>query len=337
MRHCGIDVHKATSDLCELSSSGKVVRRDRFSSSEASFRRRFEGVARMRVVMESGGSTPWVCRLLGELGHEVIVLNPRRLRLIAESTLKSDRIDAEILARLSRIDEALLRPVYQRSEDGQTLRSKLRVRMGLVRARAALIHQVKGVLRAQGVRFSSTTAAGFVAKWAEAKIPQSLRLLLDPLVGAVGELTLRIEQVQEELVELSHSDELLERFQEVPGVGPLVSVAFLGWVDRADRFAQSRDVGAGLGLRPIVRASGQSRSTSHISREGDGEMRWLLVQAAHAALATRRDSALKRWAERLAAKHGKKKAVVALARKLAVLLHHLWVSGDRYEPFPTAA
>ncbi|MEI2811090.1 MAG: transposase [Nocardioides sp.] len=116
---------------------------------------------------------------------------------------------------------------------------------------------------------------------------------------------------------LSHSDELLERLQEVPGVGPLVSVSFLAWVDRVDRFSKSRDVGACLGLRPIVRASGGSLRSSHISREGDKEMRWLLVQAAHAALATHRDSALKRWGERLANQVGKKKAIVAVARKLA--------------------
>lgn len=337
MRHCGIDVHSRTSDLCELSSGGKVLRRAHFSSTQYGFRKQFEGVAAMRVVMESGGSTPWVYRLLCELGHEVIVVNPRQLRLVAESTLKSDRIDAEILARLSRFDLELLRPVYQRSEEGQALRTKMRVRTSLVRARVALINQVKGTLRSQGVRFSSTIAATFVVKWSEAKMPRPLRELLDPLVGAIGELTDRIELVQQELVALSHSDELLERMQEVPGVGPLVSVAFLGWVDRADRFRKSRDVGACLGLRPAVRASGGSKRTGHISREGDSEMRWLLVQAAHASLAVHRDSALKRWGERLVSQIGKKKAVVALARKLAVILHRLWVTGESYRAFPAVA
>ncbi|MEI2811091.1 MAG: transposase [Nocardioides sp.] len=174
------------------------------------------------------------------------------------------------------------------------------MRATLVRTRVALINQVKGTLRSQGVRLSSTTTSNFVAKWGEGKIPRSMRTLLEPLVGAIGELTDRIEAVQKELVTLSHSDELLERLQEVPGVGPLVSVSFLAWVDRVDRFSKSRDVGACLGLRPIVRASGGSLRSSHISREGDKEMRWLLVQAAHAALATHRDSALKRWGERLA-------------------------------------
>ncbi len=337
MRHCGIDVHLKTSDLCVLSSAGKVLGRERFASTQAGFRKQFEGVARMRVVMESGGSTPWIYRLLCELGHEVVVVNPRRLRLIAESTLKSDRIDAEILARLSRFDLELLRPVYQRRPAGQALRTKIRVRSTLVRTRVALINQIKGTLRSQGVRFSSTTASSFVAKWGQAKIPRAMRTLLEPLVGAIGELTDRIEAVQSELVALSHSDELLERLQEVPGVGPLVSVSFLAWVDRVDRFKNSRDVGACLGLRPAVRGSGGSIHSGHISREGDKEMRWLLVQAAHAALAVHRDSALKRWGERLANQAGKKKAIVAMARKLAVLLHRMWVTGESYKPFPATA
>lgn len=136
MRHCGIDVHAKTSELCEVSGQGKVMRRESFRSTPAAYRRRFEGIARARVVLEAGGSTPWIARLLEGLGHEVVVVNPRRLRLIAESTLKCDRVDAEILARLSRIDLELLRPVYQRSPEGQLLRTQLRVRSSLVKARA---------------------------------------------------------------------------------------------------------------------------------------------------------------------------------------------------------
>lgn len=150
------------------------------------------------------------------------------------------------------------------------------------------------------------------------------------MAGAIGEVSERIEVLERQLVEASRSDELLERLQEVPGVGPLVSLAFLGWVDRADRFEKSRDVGACLGLRPSLRESGGDSGEVR-SREGDREMRWLLVQAPHAALAVRRDSALKRWGEALVARAGKKKAVVALARKLGVLMHRLWVTGDSYQ------
>lgn len=141
MRHLGIDVHAKTSELCEVSPQGKVARRERFATNREAYRRRFEGAPRCRVVMECGGSTPWIARLLKSYGHDVVVVNPRRVRLIAESTLKCDRVDAEILARLSRMDIELLRPVYQRSEDGQLLRSRLRVRSSLVQARGALINR----------------------------------------------------------------------------------------------------------------------------------------------------------------------------------------------------
>lgn len=154
----------------------------------------------------------------------------------------------------------------------------------------------------------------------------------------ISELSLRIERLEADLVEESGADELLLRLQEVPGVGPLICLAFIGWVvDRPERFSRSRDVGACLGLRPRVRDSGERQWPGAITREGDAEMRRLLVQAAHAALHCRRESALKRWAEQLAERIGKRKAVVALARKLAVLLHRLWVTGRSYQPLPKAA
>jgi transposase len=337
VRHCGIDVHAKTSELCEVCGNGKVVRRERFSTTRAQLRRRFEGVARMRVVMECGGSTPWIVRLLEALGHEVVVVNPRRVRLIAESTLKCDRVDAEILARLSRLDPELLRPVYQRSFEGQLVRTQLAVRSSLVRARAALINQVRGTLRAHGAAMSSCLARSFVARFECHRPPTELREVLEPLVGAVGELTERIDGLERELVEASRADELLERLQDLPGVGPLVSLAFVAWMDRGERFSRSRDVGACLGLRPRLRDSGGMTRRGAITREGDKDMRWLLVQAAHAALAVRRDSALKRWAESLVSRIGKKRAVVALARKLAVLMHTLWTTGDSYRPFPARA
>jgi transposase len=193
----------------------------------------------------------------------------------------------------------MLRPVYQRSYEGQLLRTRLRLRTSLVEARRSLINQVRGTLRAHGAPLSSCTSKSFVAHFATGPTPQDSREVLEPLVGAIGELTDRIEAIERELVEESHSDELIERLQQVPGVGPLVSLSFVAWVDRADRFAKSRDVGACLG-------------------------------------AVRRDSALKRWAQTLVARVGKKRAVVALARKLAVLLHRLWVTRDSFRPFPAA-
>jgi transposase len=275
--------------------------------------------------------------LLCELGHEVTVVNPRRVRLIAESTLKTDSIDAEVLARLSRLDLGFLRPVYQRTREAQELRTRLRVRTSLVKSRTSLINAVRGTLRAQGYRVPSCPADSFVARFATMRLPASLAEVLEPMVTTIGELTERLQELKAKLVAESSSDELLMRLQTVPGVGPLVSLAYVGWMDRPDRFRESRDVGASLGLRPSLRSSGGHEVRGRITREGDTEMRRLLVQAAHATLHCRQDSALKRWGERLVERLGKGKAVVALARKIAVLLHHLWVTGDSFRTFPQAA
>lgn len=338
MAYFGIDLHSKHSEVCGLSETGEKVMERRVSTTESGLRRIFAGRARSRVVIEASGAAPWVRRLLRQMGHEVVVVNPRRVRLIAESTLKSDRVDAEVLARLGRLgDDFFLRPVYQRSRAAQLLRTRLRARSNLVKLRTALINSVRGSLRAHGYRMTGCTARTFAVRFGELDLAEDLLEALEPLVETIVELTARIDRLEAELVEESRADELLARLQEVPGVGPMVSLAFVSWMDRPQRFRRSREVGACLGLRPRVRDSAGVQRRGSITREGDVEMRRLLVQAAHCAMRCRRDTALKRWAEQLAERAGKKKAVVALARKIAVLLHHLWVTGARYQPFPAPA
>ena len=161
--------------------------------------------------------------------------------------------------------------------------------------------------------------------------------LLDPLVEPIAELTDRITSLECELYAEAKSDELPLRLQDIPGVGPRVALSFVAWVDRPERFATSRAVGASLGLRPILRASRDRVYRGRITRHGDVEMRWLLVQAAHASFLTKRDSALKRWSEQLASRVGKAKAAIGVARKLAILMHRMWTTGESYSPFPEAA
>ena len=337
MEYLGIDVHSKYSEVCGVSDAGEVTVRRRISTTESGLRRFFGRRECAQVTLESGPVTPWVYRLLCEFGHQVTVVNPRRVRLIAESTLQTDGIDAEVLARLSRLDLDLLRPVYQRSPEAQELRTRLRVRTSLVKTRTSLINAVRGTVRAQGYRVPSCPARSFVVRFASLTLEPSLAQAIEPLVTTIGELTDRINELEHELVVTSRSNDLLVRLQSVPGVGPIVSLAYVGWMDTPDRFAQSRDVGACLGLRPLLRQSGGREIRGPITREGDIEMRRLLVQAAHAALHSRKDSALKRWGQTLVTRLGKSKAVVALARKIAVLLHRLWITGESFRPFPQTA
>ncbi len=337
MEYLGIDVHSKYSEVCGISERGEVTVRRRIPTTETGLRRFFSSREVTQVTLESGPVTPWVYRLLCELGHDVVVVNPRRVRLIAESTLKTDGIDAEVLARLSRVDLNLLRPVYQRTPEAQELRTRLRVRASLVKTRTSLINAVRGTVRAQGYRVPSCPAKSFVARFASFTLEPSLAEAIEPLVTTIGELTDRINDLEQELVAESKSNDLLVRLQTVPGVGPLVSLAYVGWMDTPARFTRSRDVGACLGLRPSLRSSGGREIRGRITREGDVEMRRLLVQAAHAALHCRKDSALRRWGQALVERVGKSKAIVALARKIAVLLHRLWVTGDSFRPFPQTA
>ena len=332
----GIDVHSKYSEICGVSEEGDVFFRRRIRTTEASLRKEFGGRVVTKVVIETGALSPWVYRVLQDLGLSVSVVNPRRVRLIAESTLKTDMADAEVLARVTRLDLGLLRPVHQRSEAARELRSRLRVRQSLVKVRTSLINSIRGELRSQGFRIRCTSSRRFVHRFGETELPRSVRNLLDPLVRTLAQVTAQIDAIDAELKEFSSSDEVSQRLQTVPGVGPIVSLAYRAWMDTPNRFRRSRDVGACLGLRPILRASGGKEFRGRITREGDREMRRLLVQAAHALLQTKADSALKEWAESLVDRVGKGKALVALSRKIAVLLHHLWVKEIDFEPYPAA-
>ena len=337
MTYFGIDVHQRQSEICGISDEGEVVVRQRVMTTLNGLRQALGAVERSSVVLECGPSSAWVARVVGQMGHDVSVVNARRVRLIAESSLKTDGVDAEVLARLSRLDLQLLRPVHQRSAEARALRSRLRVRASLLRSRTALINGVRGTLRCEGYRMRSCAPARFVAVFSALSLPEALRQILEPMIATIAHLNQTLEPLEEDLKREAKADERCRRLQSVPGVGPLVSLAFVGWMDDPERFARSRDVAGCLGLRPSLHRSGDRERRGRITREGDREMRRLLVQAAHAALRTRRDSALKRWAESLTERLGRRKAVVALARKIAVLMHHLWVTEQSFEAFPQTA
>ena len=331
MEHCGIDLHLKSSEVCVLDEAGSVSERSRIPTSEASFRRWFGGRERMCICIEASGLSPWVARILTALGHEVIVANAQRVRLIAESTLKNDRVDAETLARLVRMDPGLVRPIRHRSEVTQRLRGMLRVRRSLVNSRTACLNTARGLLRSFGYRVPGQRPERVARALTTGKVPEALCGLVAPLVATALELDEKVRALDDEVIEVGRAFPEVERFQQVPGIGPLVALSYVLCIEDPSRFRGSRDIPSFLGLRPRMRESAERSHFGPITRHGDAEMRRLLVQAAHGCLRSRQDSELKRWAEQLAGRIGKKKAVVALARKLAVLLHRLWVTGEDYE------
>jgi transposase len=333
MEYCGIDLHAEYSQICILDEDGEVMETSRVRTSRKALER-FFARDRMRVVMEAGGTSPWVSRLLDSLGHEVVVCSPRRVRLIAESSLKNDKVDAEVLARLVRLDPEFLKPIQHRSEQAQLLRANLKVRSAMVEARTKWINTVRGLLRGFGYKVSGKAPHTFVERVNRMKLPDELSAVITPLLEQLDLLTGEINRRNEHLEEMVKDLPEVAHLREIPGVGPVVATYFVLTIDDPDRFKNSRDVASFFGLRPSMRESASVTRFGRITKEGDPEMRRLLVQAAHACLLTKADSELKRWALALAERRGKGKAVVALARKLAVLMHRLWITGEVYQAFP---
>lgn len=270
------------------------------------------------------------------LGHEVIIANARKVRLITDSSRKNDRMDAKTLARLARVDPALLSPIRHRGEQAQVDLMTIRGRAALVEARTMLVNSVRGLTKSYGDRLPSCPP-NQLGEDLLGELSEPLRRALAPLMGQVQTLTEQIHvydrQTQQMLRERYPEAELL---MQIKGVGPLIALTYMLTVDDPSRFRQSRDAGCYVGLRPRQRQSGERNPEMHISKEGDPYLRKLLVQGAHYILGPfGPDTDLRRWGLKLAARGGKnakKRARVAVARKLAVLLHHLWVSGEVYEP-----
>ena len=331
----GLDVSDTYTSICMVDEEGNVIEEGRVRTTTPALARRFSVMPPCRIVLEVGTHSPWMSRLLASLGHEVIVANPRRVRLIAESDRKRDRADAELLARLGRVDPGLLRPIQHRGPEAQHDLALLRARDTLVRARTNLINHVRGAVKAAGGRLPACSAASFHRK-AEAHLPVALRAVLLPIVSLVAELTARIQDYDRQVERLAEGYPAERLLRQVCGVGPLTALAFLLVIEDPTRFQKSREVGPYLGLVPRQSQSGEREPQLSITKAGDPLLRRLLVQSAHYILGPfGPESELRRWGLCLAgsgSSRGKKRAVVAVARKLAVLLHRLWVTGEVYQP-----
>lgn len=332
----GLDVGDREGRFCVLGESGAVLEEGRFSSTEAGVRRVLGRRAPARVVLEVGGHSRWMQDLVRKLGHAPVVANARRLRLIYAVDRKSDRIDAEKLARVGRFDPDLLSPVQHRGQRAQEHLAILKARDGLVTCRTDLINQVRGLVKAHGARLPSSSTAAFARK-VRVHVPEALQPALIPVLDTIEELSARIrafDKLVHGLCEEQYPETAVLR--QIAGVGPLTSLGFLLTVEEPGRFKKNRDVGAYLGLTPRLDQSGSRNKQLGITKAGDPFLRRLLVQSAHYVLGPfGPDTDLRRFGERLTARGGKaarKRAITAVARKLAVLLLALWRMGEVYEP-----
>jgi transposase len=331
----GMDLGDRTSRYCMLNESGEVVKEASVATTKKGLTQVFAALKRSRIAIEVGTHSPWISRLLKQLGHEVFVANPRQLKLISQSSRKDDRVDAQTLARLVRVDPELLRPIQHRSEEMQMDLMEIRMRAALVEARTALVNSARGLAKSVGERLRKCDA-GCIGSGHLVALPERLRNTLEKLLKQVEELTVSIEECDRQVEQIARTKyPETELLRQVKGVGPLIALTFVLTVADKERFQKSRDVGCYLGLRPRRSQSGASEPELRITKEGDAYLRKLLVQGAQYILGRNGpDTDLKRWGMRLAVggKRAKKRAVVAVARKLAVLLHKLWSCGEVYEP-----
>ena len=340
----GMDLGDKRSHLYVLENlTGDGLEQTSIATTEKSIFRCFSKFEPATVVLEVGTHSGWISRLLDRLGHQVLVADPRKVRRLAGNDDKDDKMDAEFLARIGRIDAKMLKPIRLRGEQTQVDLALIRSRDSLVKARTQLINHVRGMVKMVGKRLPSCSGQRF-GKLQE-QIPEQLREVLRPALQSVQALTEQIGCCDRMIAhKAEHDYPETELLRQVAGVGLITALAFVLTIEDPSRFSKSRKVGAYLGMTRRKYTSGNSDPELRISKQGDRLLRRLLVNCAQYILGPfGPDPDLRRWGLKYAAgggKNAKKRAVVAVARKLAVLLHRLWTTGEEYEPLrnsgPTA-
>jgi transposase len=338
----GLDLGDKHSQLYVIDAEGQRVEERTVATTESALTRWFADRPHARVVMEVGTHSPWISRLLASWGHEVIVANPSAMYGAQRRRKRNDRLDAEYLARQGRADVQLLHPIRHRSARAQQHLEMLRARDHLVRTRTQLINHVRGSVKAAGGRIPAGSADAFATR-AALHVPVTYGAALTPLLETIAALTVSIHRFDHAIVQLAATEyPAVRRLRQVDGVGPLTALAYVLLVEDPTRFPHRRDVGAYFGLVPRLDESSQSRPQLRITKAGDAFGRRLLVSAAHYILGRfGPPSNLRRAGEALMVRGGpnaKKRAVIAVARKLAILLHTLWVTPRDYAPhYPQVA
>ena len=335
--HIGIDLGDKESYYCILDRNTNVVADGNLKTTVTEFKLYFKEIPRSRIALEVGTHSPWVSSLLEELGHEVYVANPRKMGGGKKrNRRKNDKLDAELLARQVKSDPKLLYPIRHRGQKARNALVLLRARYAVICARTKLICGVRGLVKSDGQRLPRCSAESF-HKIPRKYVPEALRDTLEPMFEQIKSLTEQIRKYDAEVKRMCRQAyPETEILQQVNGVGEITSLAFVLTIDNPGHFAKSRDVGPYLGLVPKQYDSGDSSPQLRITKTGDRMMRQLLVQSAQYILGHfGKDSDVRRQGLKLAARGGKnakKRAVVAVARKLGVLLHRLWVTAEVYEP-----
>jgi transposase len=330
--YCGIDMGKLSSHFCLVDAKRKVLEEDKVRNTEAALRKAFGKRPPMRICIEASTKSFWMADRLRELGHTVVVVDPGKTKAIGAGLIKNDKLDARVLATLSQAD--LMAAVDQPVETERLARMMVVARDGLVRSRVILMVMVRSLLDSEGGELRHATAEGFPAAVKELlpTLPPSMAAALEPLVKGVEDLSIQVARCDKALEAAARKNPTTRLLMTAPGVGVIVASCFVNAIRDPKRFETSRDVGAYLGLVPRLYQSGTTNRKGGITKHGNRQARWALSMAANNILAcTRWSSALREWGLKLAKKRGRKKAVVAVARKLAGILWAMWKNQKEFE------
>jgi transposase len=342
MDHIGIDVHKRESQICLLAAGGELIER-RIRTEPERFAAVLGGRPGARIVIEASTDSEWVARCLEALGHDVVVADPNFAPMYATRTrkVKTDRRDARALAEASVL--GAYRRAHRLSDPQRHVRGRLLVRDALVRTRTRYISLIRALLRQQGYRVATGSAAAFATRVRALALPGPLLSLIAPLLAVMRPLHRLLSYSDATIERLAAHEERVQRLRTVPSIGPVTAAACVATIDDVRRFSHAHQVEAYLGLVPRELSSGDRQHRGAITKAGPPRPRWLLIQTAVSILRRRppEAEALRAWALRIAARRGKQIAVVALARRLAGILYALLRDGTvfapRRSPHPVAA
>ena len=334
----GLDVGFKRTAVCVVDEAGRIVWRGMVDTRPAALSRALQhwGEKLAKIGLESGSMTPWLARELAKVGFPVVCMDARAAAdAVRSRRVKSDKADAHALAEMLRT--GWYRTVYVKSEDSHRLKAMLGARDQLVRAKRALGNQVRGLLRPFGIRLPSRQGAKKFAEAAHQAVRRDnmLHASVTALLEALAAIEGQIARLDEQLKELARRSPVCWRLMSVPGVGPIVALAFMAAIEDINRFRRMRSVGAYLGLTTRRYQSGETDVVLGISRQGDAMARHYLYEAANVLLTTvRRPSALKSWGLKLMKRRGPKRARVAVARRLAILLGRIWKDKTHFDAVP---
>jgi transposase len=331
MVYGAIDLHMRYSQIRIVDETGAVLRDQRVSTSRERLVKAFEGFGSMRILVETGTESEWVAQTLEGAGHAVIVADPNYAPMYGDlqRRVKTDRRDVAALGEANR--RGWYRAAHRTSAAQRGTRQVLRARRQIVQMRSGAVALIRSLVKQEGYRLPSCGAERVPARLAQLALPARLRAILAPLVRMIATASTEIATLDQQLAARAAADPLVHRLQTVPGVGLVVALTFRAQVDDVRRFRHAGQVSAAIGLVPREDSSAERRQRGHITKAGSRELRSLLVQAAWACWRSKRSATLRRWVEQLAARRGRRIAVVALARRLSRLLYALWRDGTMFD------